>query len=47
MAVDRVKRNAGSGSYIEGSTCNHDNDGKTNNLTWMLYSVYAVLGVNS
>jgi len=47
MAVDRVGRYAGSGSYIQGSTRNHVNEGKTHNLGWMLYSVYAVLGVNS
>jgi len=47
MAVDRAGRYAGSWSYIQGSTPNHENEGKTNNLGWMLYSVYAVLGVNS
>ena len=45
MAVDGVGRYAGSWSYIQGSTCNHENEGKTNNLRWMLYSVYAVLGL--
>jgi len=45
MAVDCVGRHAGSGSYIQGSTCNHENEGKTNNVGCMLYSVYAVLGV--
>ena len=30
-----------------GSTRNHENEWKTNNLGWMLYSVYAVLSVNS
>jgi len=45
MAVDRVGRHAGSCSYIQGSTRNHENELKTNNLGWMLYSVYAVLGV--
>jgi len=45
MAVDRVGRYAGSWSYIPGSTPNHENEGKTNSLGWMLYSVYAVLGV--
>jgi len=45
MAVDRVGRHAGSWSYIQGSTRNHQNEGKTNNLGWMLYSVYAVLSV--
>jgi len=44
MAVDRVWRHARSWSYIQGSTRNHENAGKTNNL-WVLYSVYAVLGV--
>jgi len=44
MAVDCVWRHAGSWSYIHGSTRNHENEGKTNNL-WVLYSVYAVLGV--
>jgi len=43
MAVDRVGRHAWSWSYIQGSTLKHENDGKTNNLGWMLYSVYAVL----
>ena len=27
------------------SGVNHENEGKTNNLGWMLYSVYAVCGV--
>ena len=45
MAVDRAGRHAGSWSYIQGSTCNHEDEGKTNNLRWMLYSVYAVLSV--
>jgi len=45
MAVDCVGRYAGSWSYIPGSTRNHENEGKTNNLGWMLYSVDAVLGV--
>jgi hypothetical protein len=31
MAVDRIGRHAESGSYIQGSTGNCDNDGKTNN----------------
>jgi len=39
MAVDRVGRHAGSWSDIQGLTLNHDNEGKTNNLGWMLYSV--------
>jgi len=33
------RRHAGSWSYIERSTCHHENEGKTNNLRWMLYSV--------
>jgi hypothetical protein len=45
--VDHVSRDAGSWSYIQGSTCSHENEGKTNNLGWMLCSVYAVFGVNS
>ena len=47
MAVNHVGRHAGSCSYIQGSTCNYENEGKTNNLGWNLYSVYAVLGVSS
>ena len=30
-----------------GCTHNHENEGKTHNCECMLYSVYAVLGVNS
>jgi len=44
MAVNRIGRQAGSCSYIEGSTRNHGNEGKSNNLRCMLYSVYAVFG---
>jgi len=40
-----MERHAGSWSYIQGSTHNHENEGNTHNLGWMLYSVYAVLGV--
>jgi len=58
MAVDRVGRHTGSWSNIQGFTHNHENEGKTINLGWMLYSVhactrcmlylvYAGLGVNS
>jgi len=47
MAVDHVGRHPGSWSYIQGSTRNHENEWKTNNLGCMLYSVYAVLGGNS
>jgi len=47
MAVHHVGRHAGSWSYVPGSTRNHDNEWKTNSLGWMLYSMYAVLSVNS
>jgi len=43
MVVDRVGRHTG--SYIQGSTCNHKNEGKTNNLEPMSYLEYAALGV--
>jgi len=43
--VDHVGRYAGSGSSIQGSTPNRENERKTNNPGWILYSVYAVLGV--
>ena len=45
VAVDLTERYAGSWSYIQGSTRNRENEGKTDNLGWMLYSVYTVLGV--
>jgi len=45
MAVNHVGRHARSRSYIQRSTCNHEHEGKINNLGWMLYWVYAVLGV--
>jgi len=45
MAVDHVRRYAKSWSYIQGSTHNHVNEEKTNNLGWMVYSVYAVHSV--
>jgi len=45
MAVDGVGRHAGSWCDIQGSTPNHENEAKTHNLGWMLYSVYVVLGV--
>jgi len=32
---------------MQGSTPNHENEGKNNDLGWMLYSVDAVLGVKS
>jgi len=47
MAVDWSGRHAGIHRYIHGWTWNFENDRKTNNLWWMLYSVYAVLGENS
>ena len=47
MVVDLVGRHAGSWTYIQRSTCNHENEEKTINPGWILYSVYAVLGVNS
>jgi len=40
-----IRRHARSSSYMQRSTCNHENEGKTDNLGWMLYWVYAVLGV--
>jgi len=46
MASDPVGRRAGSWSYIPGSTGNGQNEGKTNNHGWMLYSqgmLYSVL----
>jgi len=46
MAVDHVGWYAGSWSYIQGSTLNHENDGKINKHEWMLDLVYDVLGVN-
>jgi len=52
IAVDRVGRHAGSWSYIQGSTRNHENKGKTNNLGYAVLGVCStqcmlVLGVNS
>ena len=41
VAVDVVGRNDRSWCYIQGSTHNHQNEGKTNNLGWGLYSAYA------
>jgi len=40
-----VVRHARCWSCIEGSTCNSENERTTDNLTYMLYSVYAALGV--
>jgi len=45
MAVAHVGRHARSWTYIQGSTCNQQNEGKSNDLRCMLYSVYAVLSV--
>jgi hypothetical protein len=45
MAVDHEGRQTGSGNFIQGSTCDYDNGGKTNNVAWMLYSVYAKISV--
>jgi len=47
MTVNHVGRHTRSWRYILGSTCIHQNEGRTNNLQWRPYSVYAVLGVNS
>jgi len=47
MEVERVGRHPGSETYIQGSTHDHENEGKTNNIGWMMYSVYALLGVCS
>jgi hypothetical protein len=45
MAFDSLGRYPGTWSNIQGSTPNHENKGKTTNLAWMLYLVYAVLSV--
>jgi len=45
MTVDHVGRHARSWSYIQESICNHEKEWKAKNLAWILYSVYAVLGV--
>jgi len=42
-----VGRYARSWSYIQRSTRHHENEGTTDNLRCMLYSVYAALSVNS
>jgi len=47
VAVDLVGRHAGSLSYIEWSCGHHENEGKTDNVRLMLYSVCAVLSVKS
>jgi len=45
MAVDHVGRHAGSWRDIQGSTRNYETEVTTNDLGWILYPVYAVLGV--
>jgi len=45
--VGSIGRYAGSWSNIQGSTRNCENEGTTDNLRCMLYSVYAALSVNS
>jgi hypothetical protein len=45
VAGDLVGRHAGSRLYIQGSTRNRQNEGKTDNLGMVQYSLYAVLGV--
>jgi hypothetical protein len=35
----------GSRSYIQALTRHHENEGNAINLRWMMYTVYAVLGV--
>jgi len=45
-AVDLVGRHAGNGGYIQGSPYNSEKGVNTDNLWWMLYSVYAVLEVS-
>jgi len=44
--IDLVGRHTGYWSCIPGSTGHCENEWKTDNLGWMLHSVYAVLGVN-
>jgi len=45
MAVNHVERYTGCWSYIQWSFCNHENEGNTNNLRCILYSLNAVFGV--
>jgi len=47
LAVDLERRHSGSWSYMQGSTHNCENEGKPDRLGLMLWSVYAVLSVNS
>jgi len=44
VAANLEWRHTESWSYIQGSTCDCENEGKTDNLGWMQYSVIAVLG---
>jgi len=46
VAVNVVGRHGRSWSYIQRSTRNREYDGKTDNLWWMLYWVYAILSIN-
>jgi hypothetical protein len=45
LAGNRVGGHTGRYSKIQGSSCNCENKGKTDNLWWILYSAYDVLGV--
>jgi hypothetical protein len=45
VAVDPVRRHAGSWSHIQGWTRNAETDSKPDNLGWILLSVDAVFGV--
>jgi len=47
VAVDLEGRHIGSRRDFQGSTRNHENQGKTDNGGCMLCSVHAVLSVNS
>jgi len=47
VAVNLVGRHAGRWSYIQRSTRNRENERTTDNPGCMLYSMYAVLSVNS
>jgi hypothetical protein len=44
VAVDLEEGTPGA-EATQGSTCNRENEWTTDNLGWMLYSVYAALGV--
>jgi hypothetical protein len=43
--VDHVGKQPRSRNYIKGPTRNRQNERKSDNLGWMLYTVYAVVGV--